>query len=124
NTREVGTDKRTGNLIHRPYITWHDEPVDITAVEAMQAASDNKSPSARDDAKRFVEMLLGNGPIGSKDVVEAAKENGGSARTLKRAREGLGARIDIKKDGPPNEKGEVTWRWHWIPEQEDEDGNN
>src|SRR5262249_42550829 len=68
NAREVGIDKRTRNPIHRPYITWHDEPVDITAVEAMQAASDNKSPSARDTAKRFIETLLSNRPIGSSEV--------------------------------------------------------
>jgi hypothetical protein len=24
--REVGTDKRTGNPIRRPFIVWHDEP--------------------------------------------------------------------------------------------------
>jgi len=118
--REVGTDKRTGNSIIRPHVVWHDEPVDITAVEAMQAATENKSPSARDNAKRFIETLLSNGPIGAKDMQEAAKENGISRRTLDRAREALGARVEIKKDGPPNEKGEIPWRWHWIPKQEDE----
>src|SRR5262249_14059411 len=45
-THEVGTDKRTGNPIIRPHITWHDEPVDITATEALAAASESKSPSA------------------------------------------------------------------------------
>jgi DNA polymerase I-like protein with 3'-5' exonuclease and polymerase domains len=80
--REVGTDKRTRNPIRRPYITWHDEPVDITAVEAMQAASENKSPSARDDAKHFLKTLLNDGPIGSTEVQKAAKENGISMGTL------------------------------------------
>jgi putative DNA primase/helicase len=112
--REVGTDKQTGAPIRAPYIVWFPEPVDITATEALQAASESKSPSARDNAKRFVEMLLSNGPVGSKDIQEAVKENGISKRTLDRAREALGARIDIKKDGPPNEKGEITWRWHWM----------
>jgi DNA polymerase len=110
--REVGTDKRTGLPICRPYIVWHPEPVDITATEALQAAAESKSPSARDDAKHFIEMLLSNGPVISKDVQEAVKENGISKRTLDRARKALGARIEIKKDGPPNEKGEITWRWH------------
>jgi DNA polymerase I-like protein with 3'-5' exonuclease and polymerase domains len=108
--REVGIDKRTGNPICRPYITWHDEPVDITAVEAMQAASNNKSPSARDNAKQFLEALLSNGPVGSKDVQEAARENGISRHNLKRAREALG--VDVRKDGPLNDKGERTWQWH------------
>jgi len=121
NAREVGTDKRTGNPISRPYIVWEDQPVDITATEALQALNDSKSPSALDDAKHFIEMLLSDGPVNSKDVREAAKENGISNRTLDRARKALGIRVDIKRDGRINEKGEVTWRWHWIPKQESED---
>jgi putative DNA primase/helicase len=117
--REVGTDKRTGNLIYRPYITWHDEPVDITAVEAMQAASENKSPSARDDAKHFLEALLSSEPIGSTEVHTAAKENGISAGTLRRAQKELG--INVRRDGPINEKGERTWQWHLPAKQGDKD---
>ena len=59
--REVGTDKRTGKPIRAPYILWHPDPVDITAMEAMQAAAESKSPSARDNAKQFLEALLSNG---------------------------------------------------------------
>jgi len=119
NTCEVGTDKRTGKPIFRPYIVWADEPVDITATEALQAVAGSKSPSAIDNAKHFLEALLSGDPVGSKDVHEAAKENGISKRTLDRAREALGAHVDIKKDGPPNEKNEITWRWHWMPKKED-----
>ena len=108
--REVGTDKRTGDPIHAPHIVWHPDPVDITATEALRAASENKSPSARDNAKQLLEMLLSSGPAGSKDVKEAAKENGISWGTVRRAAEVLG--VDIKKDGPLNDKGEITWRWH------------
>jgi DNA polymerase I-like protein with 3'-5' exonuclease and polymerase domains len=120
-TREVGTDKRTGNPIYRPYITWHDEPVDITAVEAMQAAADNKSPSALDNAKCFIETLLGGGPIISKEVHEAAKENGISRATLLRAQRDLQKekRIDVKRDGPLSDKGERTWQWHLLTKTED-----
>jgi len=113
NTREVGTDKRTSKPIYRPYIVWHDEPVDITAVEAMQAATENKSPSARDNAKHFLETLLSNGPIGSKDVHEAAKENGISQRTLRRAKDELD--IEVRRDGPM-ENGVHTWLWH-LPDE-------
>jgi DNA polymerase I-like protein with 3'-5' exonuclease and polymerase domains len=118
--REVGIDKRTGNLIRRPHILWHPEPVDITATEALQAAAENKSPSTRDNAKHFIKALLSNEPVGAKDVREAAKENGISNRTLDRAREALGARVAVKRDGPLNDKGEATWRWHWMSKQEDE----
>jgi hypothetical protein len=109
--REVGTDKRTGNPIRRPFIVWHDEPVDITATEALQAAAESKSPSARDDAKNFLKALFtDNEPILSTEGHEAAKENGISKRTLERAQRDLG--VEIKHDGPTNEKGAKAWRWH------------
>jgi putative DNA primase/helicase len=117
NEREVGADKRTGNPIRRPYIIWHDEPVDITAIEAMQAAADSKSPSARDTAKRFIEALLSNGPVSSTEVQEAAKENGISRSSLRRAQEDL--RIDVRRDGRLNDKGERTWQWHLPGKTED-----
>jgi hypothetical protein len=110
NTREVGTDKRTGNPINRPYIVWEDEPVDITATEALQAIIESKSPSAVDDAKEFIEMFMNNKPVSSKEIIEAAKENGISKKTLERARKQL--HVKSEKDGPKNEKGEITWRWH------------
>jgi DNA polymerase I-like protein with 3'-5' exonuclease and polymerase domains len=109
--REVGTDKRTGNPIRRPYVVWHDEPVDITATEALQAAAESKSPSARDDAKNFLKALFSNNePILSTEGHEAARENGITKRTLERAQRDLG--IEIKHDGPTNEKGAKAWRWH------------
>jgi hypothetical protein len=108
--REVGVSKKTGRAIQAPFIVWHSEPVDITATEALQAAAENKSPSARDNAKQFLEALLSNGPIGSTKVQEAAKENGISTGTLRRAQKEL--RIDVRQDGPPDEKGHSTWQWH------------
>jgi DNA polymerase len=116
--REVGVSKRTSETIVAPYIMWHTEPVDITATEALQAAAESKSPSARDNAKHFVKALLDNGPVGSVAVKEAAKENGISVATLRRAKDDL--HVEVKHDGPPNEKGEPTWRWHLPPEQEDD----
>jgi len=110
--REVGTSRKTGKPIRAPYIVWHQDPVDITATEALQAAAESKSPSARDNAKRFIDTFLSDGPIGSKDVEDAAKANGISMRTLHRAKDELG--IEVKKDGPLNDKGEATWRWHPI----------
>jgi hypothetical protein len=116
--RDVGTDKRTGNPIHRPYIAWHDEPVDITAVEAMQAAAESKSPSVLDNAKRLLNTLLSDGPVCVADINEAAEQNGISKATLRRAREQL--HIEPEKDGPKNEKGEITWRWHPPPKQQED----
>jgi len=116
--REVGTDKKTGKSIRAPYIVWHPDPVDITATDALRAASESKSPSEIDNAKHFLEALLSNGPVSSNDVKEAAKENGISQSTLRRTKKAFG--IDVRKDGPPNEKGERTWQWHLPSKKEDE----
>jgi hypothetical protein len=74
--REVGTDKCTGLAIRQPFVTWHDEPVDITATEAMQAVSESRLPSARDEAKQFLRALLESAPFDADDAKAAAKADG------------------------------------------------
>jgi hypothetical protein len=115
---EVGISKKTGRTVRAPHIVWHLEPVDITATEALRAAAESKSPSALEDAKRFLAELVSDEPVGSNEVVEAAKENGISIKTLDRARKQL--HIKPKKDGPKNDKGEKTWRWHSPPKEEED----
>jgi DNA polymerase bacteriophage-type len=117
--RAVGTDKKTGAAIRAPYIVWQLEPVDITATEALQAAAQFKSPSARDGAKHFLAALLGDEPVDAKDVYEAAKENGISQRTLHRAKDDLG--VEVKRDGPGAE-GHRAWRWHLPTSRAADDG--
>jgi len=66
---------------------------------------------------------LSGGPVISKEVHEAANENGISRATLKRAQRDLqeSGRIDVKHDGPPlGDKGERTWQWHLLNKAEDE----
>ena len=113
--REVGTDKRTGMPILAPFIVWHTDAVDITATEALQAAAASKSPSACEAAKTFLDVLLNDGPVDAKDVIEAAEANGIALRTLKRARSEL--HIEVRKDGPIV-NGERTWRWHPATKKE------
>jgi DNA polymerase len=108
-TRLVGTDAKTGELIWAPHIVWHQEHVDVTATEAMQAAAENKSPAARDTAKSFLEGMLSNGPIAAADIEEAAAANGIAERTLYRAKAEL--KIRAVKDGPMKD-GQRTWQWH------------
>jgi hypothetical protein len=107
--KPVGVDARNGKPITAPYIIWSDAPVDVTALEAMQAAAESKSPGARDHAKWFLKTLLAEEPVSAADVQEAAKENGISRRTLFRAKSELG--IEAKKDGAAV-NGETAWRWH------------
>jgi DNA polymerase len=109
NVRNTGTDRKTGKPITAPYITFSDEYVDVTASEAMQAASESKAPTTRNNAKVFLEDLLAGNPMESTEVEEAGEANGISRRTLFRAKAEL--KIRAIKDGPVKD-GQRTWRWH------------
>ena len=103
--REVGHDPKTEKPISAPHILWFPHYVDVTAAEAMAAANQSKSPSARDDAKKFLTEILADGPMLSTEIEDAAKANGITRRTLFRAKDEL--QIPAKRDGPDND-----WRWH------------
>jgi hypothetical protein len=110
--REVGADPDSGELIVAPFIIWEPGYVDVTATEAMQAASENKSPGERDKAKRFVlDMLNGGGEIFATDVKGAAEANGLSWRTVTRAKDELkdkGYNIVVDKD-----RNTPDGKWFW-----------
>jgi hypothetical protein len=118
NSREVGHDPKSSKPIIAPFIVWGDEHLDISPLEAMQAANEFKSPSARDEAKQFLFDLLTNGPVGSEEVIKAAKANGVSMRTLHRAKNESG--ITVKKD---NSTPDGKWSWY-LPECTDVGGEN
>jgi putative DNA primase/helicase len=107
--REVGRDRETEKEIWAPYVIWEPQYVDVTAVEAMQAATQSKSPTARDDAKKFLLDVLANGPVASNEIEEEAKANGISRPTLFRAKRDLN--IAAKKDG-------VRGGWIWQPPEQ------
>jgi putative DNA primase/helicase len=107
--RYVADDPETGKEIWAPHIIWKPKYVDVTAIEAMQAATQSKSVTARDDAKQFLLDVLGKGPISSNDIADEAEANGISRATLFRAKADL--KIKAKKDG-------VRGGWVWLlPEQ-------
>jgi hypothetical protein len=84
------------------------EHVDVTAAEAMQAASDNKAPAARDEAKRFLEKILAHGPVAKAEIEDAAEGNGIALRTLERAKR------DLKIVARKTPHGGWTWQ---LPDQ-------
>jgi putative DNA primase/helicase len=108
--RCVGQDQQTGADIWAPHIVWQDEHVDVTASEAMAAATETKSPSARDDAKKFLEGLLLMGPMAKTEIEEAAEGHSIAWRTLERVKREL--KVVCKKDGP---NGTWTWRLPTAP---------
>jgi putative DNA primase/helicase len=97
--------------IWAPYIDWHLEHVDVTAMEAMQAATDNRAPAARDDAKKFLEDTLQNGPVLETEIMEAAKASLISEKSLRRAKQGL--KVKSRKNGTAG----GGWTWELPPAQ-------
>ena len=100
--REVGKDPESGETIFAPHILWENEHVEVTASEAMQANANKSSPSARDEAKKFLTDILANGPVPATEIEDAANGNAISKRTLERAKRELGITAE-KKNG----------QWYW-----------
>jgi hypothetical protein len=93
-------------------VAWEATHVDVTAMEAMQAANEFKSPTARDTAKQFLRDLLINGPVPRNDIDDAAKANGISTKTLFSAKNDLN--VIAEKD---NATADGSWYWR-LPEEE------
>jgi hypothetical protein len=109
--REIGRSKRSGNAIEAPFLIWEAEHVEITATEALQAVDNRKkAPTARGNAKQFLQEMLCDGPVSQTKIEKASKAAGIAEATLNRAKNDLG--IVATKDGPLSDKGLKTWRWH------------
>jgi DNA polymerase bacteriophage-type len=111
--RQVGTDPGSGAPIRAPFIVWEPGYVDVTASEAMQAASENKSPGERDNAKNLLRALLsGDREVPVEEIKDAAEGHGIAWRTLRRAADDLKVIVDKDRTTP---KG----KWFWqLPHEE------
>jgi AAA domain/Bifunctional DNA primase/polymerase, N-terminal len=105
--RLVGTDAHSGKEIWAPHVIWESQYIDVTAAEAMQAAADNRAPAARDQARRFLEQILANGPMLQTEIAEAAKANCIAERTLRRAKHELD--VVVEREG-------IRWTWR-LPDK-------
>jgi putative DNA primase/helicase len=112
--QHVGTDPRNSKPIIAPFIVWEPGYVDISATEALQAASENKSAAAVDEAKHFLLDMLANGPVAKKEIEDAAEGSEISLATLRRAKRIL--RVIAEKDRV-TPKG--SWFWRLPPKEED-----
>lgn len=85
----LGTKTVTGDII-APYVLWDDGPVDVTADQAIAAASAAlKEGDALSEAKDFLREFLGAGPQPVKDIEAAASGHLIRTRTLRRAADSL-----------------------------------
>jgi putative DNA primase/helicase len=99
-------EKEICNMIHASHIAWSDEPVDLSADQALAAASaERKNPGGTKRAVEFLKELLADGPVDAKEAKAACEANGFSGGTLDRARGKAG--VQSTHDG--DFKG--GWKW-------------
>jgi putative DNA primase/helicase len=101
--KKVGHDARLSVDIEAPFIVWHPQHVEITANEAMQAASGH---TAKREAREFLLGRLEAGPAKADDIFEEAEQNGITKGTLKRTKKELKI-ISCKEPG----KMDGAWTW-------------
>jgi len=101
-------------------VVWSDEPVEVTADQAIseheaslrREARERPAPE-RSEAEEFLRSWLKGGPKPAKDVTEAAKAVGISAKTLRRAREHICVSSSVHdKDGKI-----MSHQWSLKPDQ-------
>jgi putative DNA primase/helicase len=101
----IGTKTVTNGIV-APNIMWSEEPVDVTADQAIAASNAALGDGgSMKEAKEFLRDLLANGRIDAKDGEEAAEANGIAERTLKRAKKELGVK---------SEKNGFDGGWTWA----------
>jgi len=86
-------------------VTWDADPVNVSANEALAASgTEGKKGVQRREAEEFLNGYLEAGPMPADKVIEAAKANDISKRTLDRAKKDLGVIV---------EKGGYQGEWQW-----------
>jgi putative DNA primase/helicase len=87
-----------GERIVTSKVGWEPEPVTITANEVLAAdGGSKKNTLAVEEAECFLQALLADGPVPSKQVDAEALEAGIKSATLRRAKANLG--VKSYKDG-------------------------
>jgi putative DNA primase/helicase len=109
-TAHGGHDHRDGSEIRAPRVIWAPDHVEISAMAAMQADNGGKAAiNPRKEASDFIlTTLADSGPMSSDDLLTAAKDEGLSEATFKRARNALRDDKKISRD-----KQGLTGPWVW-----------
>ena len=94
-------------------VVWRDDPVTMTADEALASASaGSKRQPALAEAEDFLRLLLHDGPMPSKGLQSEAAEAGVSGASLRRAAHNLGIQ-KVRVEGFAD-KGRWVWK---LPDQ-------
>jgi hypothetical protein len=87
---------------------WIGAAPELTPERLLAVPLDAEERTARQEAEDFLREQLADGPRRTKDVEAAAREQGISVRTLKRARKRLGVVADQR---PTGKQGATEW---WL----------
>jgi DNA polymerase len=104
--RQVGFDEKLDKQIEAPFLVWGEQGVNITALEAMEAAAGGTRGKAGDAALEFLQTTLARGPAKVKEIFAEAKALGIAVITLRRAKDKL--KIIVEK-----EQGTIAGEWFW-----------
>lgn len=88
-------------------LAWERGSVSLSADDALADEPRKDGHTERDDAADWLRELLADGPMPQRDVAEAAKANGISSATLRRAK--VKAKVESRKQGNGREA-----RWTWA----------
>ena len=87
-----------------PVLLWDDQPVTVSAEEALAPVLTDDERPERDEAATWLRVVLSDGAVSAKDVRRAAEEAGHAWRTVRRAKDGIGVIV---------EKAEFYGGWRW-----------
>jgi AAA domain-containing protein/bifunctional DNA primase/polymerase-like protein len=102
----IGNDPDTGQEIIAPHIIWHPKHIDVSAVEAMQAAAENRSPAQIETAIGLLTDLLDGGAVEHSEIEEAAEVHKLTNATLRRAAD----KLEIEK---AKQRRVKDGKWYW-----------
>jgi putative DNA primase/helicase len=97
-------NKVVADGIRTSAVLWSNDPVTISADEALAAAAKKATTGAVD----FLEQVLSDGPVDQTEIVRLGKEAGYSEKSLRTAREKLGVT-------PTKEGFGADGKWRWVP---------
>ncbi len=110
---QLRTDK--GEIVSAPRLLFEREPIFLTSDDLLDSNRRSRKstgrPRKRDDAGEWLRMILGRGPMDSRDIFREGKEEGYSQRTL----EGVKADLGILTVPPQrNEYGQFIGPFQWA----------
>ena len=101
-------------ITDEPILAWQ-SVVEVDIAELLSATASEEG-SAREEAKTFLEELLGPGDVPAKQVLAEARECGISEKTLRRAAKDMS--VDIGRTGEHGKKGGGSWVWRLSDRQD------